>query len=145
MAGAASSTPRPSSAAARERMRATGRRDTAAEMAVRRAAHRLGLRYRVDAPALPGLRRRADLLFTRARVAVFVDGCFWHGCPTHGSRPRANAQWWAEKIAANRRRDADTDARLVEANWISLRVWEHEDPEDAAARIAHVVRGQGSS
>jgi DNA mismatch endonuclease (patch repair protein) len=93
-----------------------GRRDTAPEVAARRILHGWGLRYRVDA-ALPGMRRRADLLFRGARVAVFVDGCFWHGCPEHGTRSRNNADWWAEKLARNVQRDRDTDQRLTEAGW----------------------------
>jgi DNA mismatch endonuclease (patch repair protein) len=91
---------------------------------------------------LPNLRRRADLLFARARVAVFIDGCFWHGCPEHGTWPRANAAWWREKIDSNRRRDADTDRRLEEAGWLVVRVWEHDDPVDAAGAIEEAVRAR---
>ncbi len=118
------------------------RRDTAPEVALRSALHRSGLRYRVDFP-LPGLRRRADIAFPAARVAVFVDGCFWHGCPEHGSWPKENAPWWREKIEANRRRDRDTDARLRDAGWLPLRVWEHEPAEAAAERVAEAVRARG--
>lgn len=122
-------------------MRAQRTAHTAPELAVRRAAHALGLRYRVDHPLpLDGVRRRGDFVFTRARVAVFVDGCFWHGCPDHGRSPRANGGWWARKIEANRRRDADTDARLAAAGWTALRVWEHDDPARAAERVAAAVR-----
>jgi DNA mismatch endonuclease (patch repair protein) len=106
---------------------------------VRREVHRRGLRYLVDA-SLPGIpRRRADLLFRRERVAVFVDGCFWHGCPEHGTSPRSNASWWQDKFEANRRRDQDTDRRLAELGWVSVRCWEHEDPNEAADRIERVV------
>jgi DNA mismatch endonuclease (patch repair protein) len=114
-------------------------RDTAPELAVRRLLHAAGLRYRVDRPPLPGLRRRADLVFGPARVVVYVDGCFWHGCPEHGTRPAANAEWWRNKIDANRARDRDTDRRLVEAGWAVLRAWEHEKPDDVAERIGALV------
>jgi DNA mismatch endonuclease (patch repair protein) len=119
------------------------RRDTSSELALRRASHRLGLRYKVDAP-LPvvGLRRRADLLFTGARIAVFVDGCFWHGCPVHGTEPKNNAEWWKEKFETNRRRDGDTDSRLGHAGWLSVRVWEHDDMSAAAERLADQVRSR---
>lgn len=113
-------------------------KDTAAERALRSLLHRRGFRYRVDY-LLPGLRRRADIAFPTERVAVMVDGCFWHGCPEHGTWPRENADWWREKIERNRARDRDTDARLADAGWVSVRVWEHEDPAEAAARVAAVV------
>ncbi|MBV9450726.1 MAG: DNA mismatch endonuclease Vsr [Streptosporangiaceae bacterium] len=116
------------------------RRDTAPEMAIRRLLHGWGLRYRVDA-ALPDMRRRADLLFPSAKVAVFVDGCFWHGCPVHGTQPKSNAGWWAEKLAGNIQRDRDTDLRLGSSGWRVVRVWEHEAAPEAARRIADVVRG----
>jgi DNA mismatch endonuclease (patch repair protein) len=88
---------------------------------------------------LPGLRRIADIAFPRLRVAVFIDGCFWHGCPEHGTWPKQNADWWCEKIEANQRRDADTDRRLAEQGWTSIRVWEHERPTDAVAKIERVI------
>lgn len=128
-----------SSPAARARMQGNTRRDTKPEMRVRRAVHSLGLRYRVDARPLLGLNRRADLVFTRARVAVFVDGCYWHGCPEHCVASKTNSRYWSEKIDANRARDADTDAQLKEAGWSVLRVWEHEDPRIAAQRIVALV------
>jgi DNA mismatch endonuclease (patch repair protein) len=116
------------------------RRDTRPEMALRRALHAMGLRYLVDRQPLAGLRRRADLVFPRARVAVYIDGCFWHSCPEHGTSPRNNGAWWVAKLDANRARDADTDRRLGEAGWAVLRVWEHEDPAVAARRVAEAVR-----
>ena len=122
-------------------MQGNRRRDTRPELAVRRAAHALGLRYRVDARPLPDLNRRADLIFTRARVAVFVDGCYWHGCPEHGSTPRTNANYWGPKILRNRERDADTNACLIEAGWTVARFWEHEDPAKVANAVDHLVRG----
>jgi DNA mismatch endonuclease (patch repair protein) len=115
-------------------------RDTVPELAVRSAVHRLGLRYRVAARPIPSLRRTADLVFRRARVAVFVDGCFWHGCPEHHVLPATNSSYWTGKVGTNRARDFDTDARLAAEGWLSLRVWEHEDPDDAARRIAAAVR-----
>jgi DNA mismatch endonuclease (patch repair protein) len=132
-------TPGPSSDAARRRMTVVGRRDTAAEMALRTLLHRSGLRYRVDHPPIPGLRRRADVVFKAARVAVFVDGCFWHGCPEHATWPKANADFWRQKIQANRRRDLDTDARLAEAGWQVLRFWEHRDPAEAAVEVLRLT------
>lgn len=114
-------------------------RDTAAELGLRRALHQTGIRYRLHRRPLPGVRREADLVFPRERVAVFVDGCFWHGCPDHKGMPQRNAEWWQAKITRNSERDAETDALLHAAGWYSVRVWEHEDPNDAADRIRQVV------
>jgi DNA mismatch endonuclease, patch repair protein len=116
------------------------RRDTGPELALRRALHRRGLRFRVNV-LLPidGVRRTADLFFSKPKVAVMVDSCFWHACPTHGSLPRSNATWWQAKLAANVLRDADTDRRLKEAGWAVIRVWEHEAVEAAADRIELAV------
>lgn len=127
--------PPPTDAATRRRMQSTRRRDTKAELRVRSAVHRRGLRYRVDRGPLPGLRRRADLVFPTERLAVYVDGCFWHGCTIHGTLPKANREWWQDKLQANRDRDRDTDRRLAEAGWHVLRAWEHEEPEHVADRI----------
>jgi DNA mismatch endonuclease (patch repair protein) len=121
-------------------MRAVRSRDTACEMAVRRRVHQAGLRYRVDAAPLPGFRRKADLVFPRARVAVFIDGCFWHGCPAHGTPSKANAMWWRDKIAGNRRRDEATRQVLEDAGWIVRRYWEHEDPEAVAEDLTSLIR-----
>lgn len=129
-----------SSAAVRASMKGNRRRDTTPELALRRALHALGLRYRVDAKPLPGLNRRADLVFTRAKVAVFLDGCYWHGCPEHGTVARTNVEYWSPKIAGNRERDADTDRRLTEAGWLALRIWEHEDVAEASQRALEIVR-----
>lgn len=120
-------------------MEATARRDTPGELALRCAVFRLGLRYRVDWP-LPGTRRRADLAFMAAKVAVFVDGCFWHGCPIHGTWPKANAAWWRTKIERNVARDIETTARLNAAGWKVLRFWEHDDLRRAAGRVLTAVR-----
>lgn len=134
-------TPAASSPEALKRMQRTPRRDTPCELKLRSAIHRMGLRFRVDWP-LPGTRRRADLAFTRARVAVFVDGCFWHRCPVHGTLPKANAPWWQEKLTANALRDRDTDARLTASGWCVLRFWEHDDMMFAADRVRHLVLGR---
>lgn len=131
--------PAASSAKVRARMQATRRRDTPGEIALRAALRQLGLRYRVDHP-LPGTRRRADVAFVRARLAVFVDGCFWHGCPKHGTWPKKNAEWWRKKIEANRSRDRDTNRKLRAAGWRVLRFWEHTDPGVAARRVASALR-----
>lgn len=136
--------PAPSSAEALRRMKAVRQRDTAAELAIRRLLHAQGLRYRVDRPTAPGQRRRADLVFASARVAVFVDGCFWHSCPLHATQPKANADWWAAKLAANQRRDTQTNQQLETFGWKVIRVWEHEAPGTAAARIAREVRSRQS-
>ncbi len=142
------SAPRPAKAlneGVRKSMRANRGRDTGPELAVRRLVHAAGLRYRVSARPLPDLRRTADLVFTRRRIAVFIDGCFWHGCPEHHTRARTNADYWAEKVRANRERDADTDRRLVRAGWTVLRIWEHEGADAAAQRIVAAVRGAGDT
>ncbi|SET98250.1 T/G mismatch-specific endonuclease [Geodermatophilus poikilotrophus] len=115
-------------------------RDTAPELAVRRLVHARGLRYFVGRPPLKGLRRTADLLFPRRRLAVFIDGCFWHRCPEHFQMPAANRDYWEPKIARNVERDRETDRRLAEAGWRVLRCWEHEDPEGVADLIERAVR-----
>jgi len=123
-----------------ERMARTGRRNTKPELEIRRLLHARGLRYRVDVQVLAGVRRRPDLVFPTARVIVFVDGCFWHGCPEHATWPKHNADFWREKIETNRRRDRDTDERLLAAQWTVVHVWEHEDPLQASERIERIVR-----
>lgn len=94
----------------------------------------------MDQKVLDGVRRRADIVFRKARVAVFLDGCFWHGCPTHATQPKANADWWRTKLAANVARDRDTDDRLEREGWLVFRIWEHESPLDAGDRIERAVR-----
>ncbi len=128
-------------------MQAIRSRDTRPELAVRRILHSQGLRYRVAIAPEAGLRRKADIVFARARVAVFIDGCFWHGCPEHGRRTfQHNRDYWRDKIATNIARDADTNARLRSAGWTVLRFWEHEDPEAVADEVRNMVgdRGPGS-
>ena len=130
-----------SSDAVHRKMSNLARRDTAPELALRRELHRLGLRYFVHRRPLPDLRREADVVFPRTRFAVFVDGCFWHGCPDHGRRThRTNGWYWPEKIQLNLERDRDTDERLRTAGWTPVRVWEHEDPQLAANRISAAIQ-----
>lgn len=121
------------------RMSTLKRKDNDAELAVRRLLHAAGYRYRVHyaVPDLP--RRTIDIAFTRARVAVFVDGCFWHGCPEHGTEPRSNSEWWATKLAANLSRDRDTDAHLRQVGWTVIRAWEHTPAADVLAEVAAAV------
>jgi DNA mismatch endonuclease (patch repair protein) len=117
-----------------------GRRDTLPELAIRSELHRRGFRFRVDRAPVPGLRSRADIVFGPARVAVYVDGCFWHSCPEHGTRPKANAEWWERKLDRNQERDRETDRVLLEQGWEVVRIWEHEDPVAAADRVEAAVR-----
>lgn len=126
----------------RARMSRQKSRNTEVEMALRRALHAAGLRYRVHRRPLKGVRREADVLFGPTKVAVFVDGCFWHGCPEHATWPKTNADFWRAKIEGNRRRDMDTDERLASAGWLAVRVWEHEDPIEAAARVLACVKAR---
>lgn len=122
-------------------MRANRRRDTKPELAVRKLVHAAGLRYRVDfAPLTDHRRLRADLVFTKAKVAVFVDGCFWHGCPDHHTVAKTNAEFWASKVSGNRARDERVTALLVDADWLVLRFWEHEDPARVVTSIVEAVR-----
>lgn len=132
----------PSSEAVSGRMSRLGTRDTAPEVALRRELHARGLRFRVDRAPVAAVRSRADLVFGPARVAVYVDGCFWHGCPIHGTTPRANAEFWAQKLARNQERDRQTDELLARHGWQSIRVWEHEDAVEAADRVVAAVFGR---
>jgi DNA mismatch endonuclease (patch repair protein) len=118
------------------KVRQTG---TDAELAIRQEMYRIGLRYRVGYEVLKKPRRVADAAFPGRRIAVFVDGCFWHGCPEHATWPKRNAEFWRQKIEANRQRDADTNARLEAAGWMALRFWSHESPVKAAVMIARAV------
>lgn len=112
---------------------------TDVERALRSILHKSGLRYRVNRSPVRGLRRTADIVFGPAKVAVMVDGCFWHSCPVHATRPKANSKWWADKLAKNIERDRETDRLLTESGWLVLRVWEHEDLSKAAIRIQETV------
>ena len=122
-------------------MRSQARRDTSIELELRRELWRRGLRYRVDLPIV-GKRRRHDIVFRGPHVAVDVRGCFWHGCPDHGTLPKSNREWWADKLETNRRRDADTVQRLKDAGWEPIIVWEHDDLIASADRIEELVRSR---
>ena len=125
-----------SSEAVHQRMSHLARKNTEPELALRRELHRLGLRFFVHRRPLHALRREADVVFPRAKVAVFLDGCFWHGCPEHGKRQhRTNSWYWPEKIRRNQERDRDTDDRLRDAGWLPVRIWEHDPPSLAAQRV----------
>ena len=130
--------PSASSELIRERMAATKRRDTKPELALRSALHGMGLRFAVDRK-INGNRRRTDVVFPTERVAVYVDGCFWHGCPQHGTIPKQNRQWWIDKLDANRARDSATTEALTEEGWRVLRFWEHDQPLAAAGTVRDVV------
>lgn len=127
------------SPAVRTVMQANKGRDTRPELAVRSAAHALGLRYRVGIRPEPTIRRTADIVFPRAKVAVFIDGCFWHGCPQHHRPAKRNTEFWRTKIADNIARDHDTDSKLEAHGWRVLRIWEHEEPVAAAEKIRSIV------
>ncbi len=122
-------------------MSAVKRRDNGPELAVRRLLHARGLRYRVAWP-IPGQRRRTiDIAFTKRRLAVFIDGCFWHSCPVHGTMPKANQQWWRDKLGVNQARDRASTDQLESMGWTVLRFWEHESPEQIVEVIAECVGG----
>jgi DNA mismatch endonuclease (patch repair protein) len=116
--------------------------NTRPERELRQELHRRGLRYRLHRRPLAGARREADLVFSRERVAVFVDGCFWHGCPTHRTHPKRNGSFWFDKIESNRARDAETDTMLADAGWLAVRVWEHESIMEGADRVEAAVRAR---
>jgi DNA mismatch endonuclease (patch repair protein) len=123
-------------------MTGTRSRDTNPELAVRRAVHAMGLRYRVNTRPLPAMRRSADLIFPREKVAVMVDGCYWHGCPEHYVASKSNTEYWSRKVEKNRLRDAETDSRLRAAGWLVIRIWEHQDPHLAAEAVRHAVHAR---
>ena len=124
------------------RMSVLARRDTAPEVNLRRELHRRGLRYRVQVKVPGNNRRTIDIAFTKARLAVYVDGCFWHGCPEHHVRPRANSEWWTWKIERNQARDRDTDCQLEASGWKVLRIWEHLLVGDAADEVEKTYRAR---
>ena len=125
---------------ASQRMARVRQKGTRCEIELRKALHARGLRYRIQVPLLSKPRRVVDVVFPSARIAVFIDGCFWHGCPEHASWPKTNSNFWRSKIETNRARDTDTNQRLDSLGWKTIRVWEHEDPDEAAACIAELVK-----
>jgi DNA mismatch endonuclease (patch repair protein) len=136
--------PAASSWDARQRMKMQKRANTSPEVVLRRELYGRGLRYRVHRQPLAGLRRTVDVVFPGSRVAVEVMGCFWHSCPSHGTAPRANAAWWADKLARNSERDAEAAAALEEAGWLLIIVWEHESVTEAADGIECAVRSRSA-
>jgi DNA mismatch endonuclease, patch repair protein len=129
----------PSSPGVSARMSRQSNRDTAPEVAVRRLLHAAGFRYRLHRP-VPGMPRRSiDIAFPGVKIAVFMDCCFWHGCPEHATHPKANADWWRTKLEGNIARDRETTRALAEAGWTVLRYWEHEAPAAVASRVAKSV------
>jgi DNA mismatch endonuclease (patch repair protein) len=125
-------------------MIANRRRDTSPELAIRRLLHARGLRFRVDYP-IPTAERtiRADIAFPRRRLAIFVDGCFWHGCPEHGTMPKHNRDYWEPKIARNRERDAHQLRLLHAAGWRALRIWTHQSDHDVGDQIETCLADAG--
>ncbi|WP_330452347.1 MULTISPECIES: very short patch repair endonuclease [unclassified Streptomyces] len=139
------STAKPSSPAVSARMSRQASRDTAPEVAVRKLLHASGYRYRLNERVPHMSRRTIDIAFTRAKVAVFLDGCFWHGCPEHATQPKSNAEWWRQKLDRNMARDAETTAHLVAEGWTVLRFWEHQAPVQVADTVAEVVDREKSA
>lgn len=137
--------PEPSSPAATKIGKSNKRVSTKCEVRLRSALHAMGLRFRKDLPiVVDGLRVRPDIVFTRAKVAVFVDGCFWHACPEHFHAPKSNLAYWEPKIAANIARDERVSGVLGGSGWTVIRVWEHDEPDVAAARVSAAVIGRAS-
>lgn len=131
--------PEPRDEITRRRMQQQRRRDTTPELEVRRALHALGYRFRVNFRMESSLRTQGDIVFTRHRLVVFVDGCFWHACPEHATAPKTNAEWWQEKLAANVARDRRVDRELSALGWTVRRIWEHEPVQVAVERIASAL------
>lgn len=127
------------SSRASSRMSKVRQTGTGVELALRKELHKSGLRYRINFCVMNKPRRLADIAFPRLKIAIFVDGCFWHGCPEHATWPKQNAEFWREKIKANRLRDIDTNSRLLDAGWTVLRFWGHQSPIEAAEVIAQTV------
>jgi len=129
--------PTPSSEQVSQQIKRMPRKDSVPEVRLRRELHSRGLRFRVNLRGLPGT---PDIAFTRAKIAVFVDGCFWHRCPEHGVLPKANRDWWREKLDRNVERDRRKDGELEELGWLSIHVWEHDDPSTVADGIEQAWR-----
>lgn len=132
-------TPEPSSAEAQKRMRRVRQRNTGVELELRSALHRLGLRFRLHGRIIPNRTRTADIVLMGVKVAVFVDGCFWHSCPEHKTLPKANRVWWREKLRANVLRDRESNRILRSLGWVVVRIWQHDDFHEAANQIFEVV------
>jgi DNA mismatch endonuclease (patch repair protein) len=128
--------PAASSFAILKRMKNQKQRDTIPEKTLRSLLHRMGFRFRIDIQPIKQTRSRADIVFSKIKVALFVDGCFWHSCPLHGTLPKSNTEWWRAKLDANTMRDRKTNETLENAGWKVIRIWEHEEPAEAAKRIA---------
>jgi DNA mismatch endonuclease, patch repair protein len=133
-----------SSPATRNVMRGNRKRDTGPEIRLRQQLHRLGLRYQLGTRIATIPPVTPDLVFRRAQVAVFVDGCFWHGCPIHGVQPRTNVSYWSTKLSRNKQRDMRVDERLEVMGWKPVRIWEHDDPVEAASLVKTIVRSRTS-
>ena len=132
--------PHPTSEAVTRRMRSNPSVDTKPEQAVRSALHRRCLRFRKNLKIDTPIRSvRPDIVFPRHRLAVFIDGCFWHRCPQHGTSPKLNSAYWAPKLDRNVRRDREVDSALSRAGWTVLRAWEHEPADDVAKRVAQAL------
>ena len=144
MIKSSSANPIPSSKAALNRMKAAKPKDTAPEKALRSELYKLGLHYRIDVRPVKELNRRADIVFRSAKVAVFVDGCFWHGCSKHGTQAKANAEFWRNKIERNKERDEETNRLLKKAGWKVVRVWEHQNMKNAALKIKKIINKRAS-
>jgi DNA mismatch endonuclease, patch repair protein len=119
--------------------------DTAPEAALRSTLHRRGFRFRKHARVLPALRCRPDVVFPTEKVAVFIDGCFWHGCPDHARQPKRNSDYWRAKIERNKARDLRNDAALTDAGWKVIRAWEHEPVDHIADLVVEFVANRRST
>ena len=131
--------PHPLNEAVRARFKAQKTRDTTPEVLVRRLLHKAGARYRLEVRAENDLRTKPDIVFRGPRLAVYIDGCFWHGCPEHFIPPKNNAAWWQEKISANKTRDGRSRRALADRGWTVLSFWEHDDPSDVAQQVLSIL------
>lgn len=121
-------------------MQANRSKNTSPELALRRLLHANGLRYRVNSRPLKSVRRTADVVFSKLRVAIFVDGCFWHACPEHYREPQTHAEYWRPKIARNLERDAEINALLEAEGWLVLRFWSHQEPGEVASTVTAEIQ-----
>ena len=131
--------PRPSDRSTALRMQTQRQRDTQCELAIRRQLYRLGIRYRIDCRPVPDVHRRADIVIRPAKIALFMDGCFWHKCPLHWKPPKRHAAWWINKVESTARRDKETSDLLERLGWLVIRAWEHECPEVVADKVVQAV------